>query len=680
MQVHPVGPGALVQMARTAGSDWGIHVSRRLPERSVSQDLHLLNLPESAGFRTPVSLARTTLLLPMQYSRRLWQLPPAGVEDGVNRLWSQHRETGLQLPIEVLANRMFEEEWSSSFLATPETLGLPFPEEALADAAWSVLTRFRAEDIASISGRTALCLEVLGEERQLGVLASLNLQGKLGRRTEQAAQSGARFWHGPCLQWIVREAAAAAASGEWATRGTTRYPTDLDHEVVASILFPCLLTGALPNAREIARALWVLHQGYRFGDEAAPDDSSAVHDAILSMITALALTQPRWGAWIRKLDRWSRIYATQDTDPSVVGLRPNPSSINASFAAFSSLSISEWLSLAWFLALRFSIRVHRQQPLFGLSVDELMSESLEEPLDERFGKAVSKLMISDFADFGHSVLADNPSYSGLGSTSTQDSLASRNRPLLEVTPGNLVLLGLQTLVEHAVAQPRLVAGRDSALPNARAVNSTVGACFESYMLEVAARAGSRHRVLGPSEIDGVVPASEQRCDALIAKEEAYLLVECGFHVLNRQIMAGGISEIRTRSIRYHEKFDQAASTLNHLGAIADSYDLLDVRHSSIIVVTDVGLPTTPALFDELASQRPGRNPMFVVSVEDFEALIAAGEIWSIPGLVMGWQASGKRRSLGSYLWELSQLLPVPAPEWPQDTEGWLDRLGIKFAA
>jgi hypothetical protein len=361
-------------------------------------------------------------------------------------------------------------------------------------------------------------------------------------------------------------------------------------------------------------------------------------------------------------------------------MRFKPSAIRSAFVGAVGLSIDEWLALMWFLGMRYMGIAQQPQGRLALSPSELVSNDFVTPLDPRFERALRARAIISFADFAKGVLAENPGYTGLGSLGTAESLTMRNSPLLEVAPEVVVPLGLRAIADRAVALPRLVVGPLAGSGGRREVNGTIGKCFEAYVGDRALRARGRHQVLTGSDIDAVVPAGDSRCDVLIAHQHEVLLVEVGMQTLATTIPQGDVAGIRTKCEEYHHKADQADATRRHLDALARRYGLFTPISVSTLLVTDVPVPTTPSLFEELQRQRPDRNPLLLVSIDEFEQLIAAGEVWSIPGLIANWQATGRRVPLLVHLAELRQRAPMPSPGPQSDARDWIDRLGTDLAA
>lgn len=616
----------------------------------------------------------------MGFSQGSFELAIPGLELGINLLWSTDPETGFSMPDMVRQRRAFDEVLRAKVLITPSEIGMPFDTEVLGDLAWSVLTKLPPQVVVGFASSWALRIEAAGAALGVGIVRALGFDGALGARLVNLAAAGEVFFNHDCLRWIVREAAAGSASGAWAAASTAPIPMTFEHATAARVLFPCLVAGIAPWPFEIARAAWVLHQVYRFTEDAHARYSSD-HEAGLSAITAMVSLQPQSGAWASRFDRWREIFAVADSDPLIANMKTKPSGVRAAFNASVGVSIDEWLALLWFISMRYMALASRPGANLVLPVGRLLSESLATSLGPRFERALRQRAISSFADFGAGVLAENSAtYRGIGTISTTESLSARNAPLIDIGSDFVAPLGLHALAERAVTLPRLVVGRVPGTGGVREANSTIGKCFEAYVRDVSLRAEPRHRVLSGAEIDSIVPAGLSRCDALISYQHEYLLVEAGLQTLPTVIAQGNVVGIRAKGESYHSKADQADATKLHLDAIARRFGLLPPAIVSTLVVTDVPVPLTPSLFEELQRQRPTRNPLFLVSIDEFERLVASGEIWSIPGVVANWQGTGRRVPMLVHLAELRKFAPVPHSGLTSDATAWLNRLGTPLAS
>ena len=122
--------------------------------------------------------------------------------------------------------------------------------------------------------------------------------------------------------------------------------------------------------------------------------------------------------------------------------------------------------------------------------------------------------------------------------------------------------------------------------------------------------------------------------------------------------------------RYHAEADQAAATAVEADRLAEAFGLAKPRAKVVLVVTDNPIMHTPALMQRLWERRPDRNPRFVCSVRELEALVELTSIgWSMPGAVIGWQRQEVEGPLQSAIHELSTIasapsrLPTTAAEW-----------------
>jgi hypothetical protein len=677
MDVRRVGPGVVVRQSRPP--DFAIHLARREPVAPVPTGMHLLRLPRPAHGPVWLQFALSSLYLPAQFGQVPWELAVQGAEGGVNRLWTTDTETGLSMPHDARERIAVDEVLRAKVLVTPEKIGLPFETDLFGETAWRVLTRIPAEDVFGAVASWALNVEIHGESLSLAIAHAMQLPGHLGDRLLNLAAAGEVILNHDCLRWIAREAAAGAAAGTWATTAAAPIAVDLGHQSIAAVLFPCLALGTVPTPVEVLRAVWVLHQVYRFYDSAHaryPDN----HDAALTALTVMVSLQPQRGAWAARLERWRTIFATPDSEPLVGKAKLTPSAFRHTFQSKVGLTLDEWLAFAWFTSMRYMVRAQQPGGRMLMSIPQLLGEGLVTPLGPTFEGALRTHLLTTFADFGAAVLAENPGYVGIGSVTTTDSLAARNSPLVDVGQRGVAPLGLHSLSTRAVELPRSIVARAPGSGGVREVNSLLGFCFEAYVGDVACRARGRHQVLTGQDIDAVVAAGSSRCDALVAYQHEQLFVEAGLQTLRTGIALGDVAEIRDKCARYHRKADQADATRKYLGELAARYGLLAGTGITALVVTDVPVPLTASLFDELQRQRPDRNPLFLVSIDEFEQLTESGGVFSIPGVVASWQSTGRRVPLLVHLAELRKSFPTPVRHPPSDAATWIARLGAALAA
>ena len=76
------------------------------------------------------------------------------------------------------------------------------------------------------------------------------------------------------------------------------------------------------------------------------------------------------------------------------------------------------------------------------------------------------------------------------------------------------------------------------------------------------------------------------------------------------------------------------------------------------------------------TQRPGRNPKFVCSLEEFEWLLELGDIgWEIPAAVMNWQARPAEAPLSDQLERMSKIAGADTL-YRFDMQAWLDAIPV----
>ena len=678
MRDTPASRGIVVYRPTTPGENYAVHVARAMPIDVANGPMTPLLLPLPEHEDPATELAFRSLYLPHPMSPNMEVAPP-GVESGLQRPWQHHLATGLLLPTCVAQLRTLENNTRTKTLLVPSEVDLRFGPDVLSRLAWMVLGRVPASAVAFFAADAAVRSEVLGAGLSPVAVAAMRFGQPRAQRLGRLAADGEMFLNHDTLRWVVREVAAAVASGTWTGAGLAELGSSMDEQAAASVLFPSLLTGAAPGYHEVVRALWALHESYTFSTNAfgTYDDN---HEAALSMMTAIVMGQPQWGAWAPRLEYWIRMLQLPDGDPALAGIRLRPSVFRAAFQSAVGLETEEWFALMWFLGMRAMMLVQQGAPLHR-EIRWLLSESLVTPLETRFDLALRARAVTDLQKLGQVILDELPSgsYGGLGSLPTVEGMAMRNAPFLEIDTDVVVPMGVHLLSERAVALPKLVVGPSAGAGGAREVNGLIGKCFEAMVRDAADSARPRHRVLTGQDIDAVVPSGDPRCDAIVVYVDEWLLVESGLQTLPRGFGQGDVQTILDKCSTYHAKGDQADATQRHLGVLAQRYGLVPPRYVTNLVVTETTVFTVP-LMDELRRQNRRRNPLFVTSFAEFTWLMAAGSKWSIPGLVRAWQDKEQPVPLLVHLHRTSQLAPVQGPKFDLGPEAWIAHLGTKLVA
>jgi hypothetical protein len=523
----------------------------------------------------------------------------------------------------------------------------------------------------------AFGVDILGSPGLLdrAITELLGLPGELQARLRGAVHHGSPLLDSRCVRWIIRELAAAKAAGQNAGREPWE-PATLAQEAMARVLFPITLgTGTAPlRAEEVLRAVWLLHEGFKLGD-----DTVAEADRAMSMVAAYTYGVHQATGMLRFLDRARRLLEVDDTHPAVAGFAPLPSALREVFTRETGLTTTQWVHGAAILTVRYFNWVATNRP-HRATLDQLMELELPVRLSNSFRSLVERELLTTVDELGRAVLDEmgrgGVDYAGFGSTPKHDSRAMRDRPLLRLDNGYLQPLGFGLLLDRIVDLPRYVVQRSGTLGADRVVRNVLGHMFEAYVTDRIAQTRGRHQVLTEQDITTVLGQQAKRGDAIIGYSGDYLLVEVSVQSLGRQIAAGDPATITTRCEAYHKKADQAEAMARRLGELVHAYDLPCVRSWIYLVVTDQALPTSPALANALRRIRPGRNPRFICGIDEFELLLDAGVPgWSIPGLIRSWQNGRLEQTLGSRLQDaVLSLTPLDDRDTAPLTHDWLTDL------
>lgn len=601
-------------------------------------------------------VAMSSLVLPQGSfdSGAMWLSP--SIEPGIGGIWREDRLRGLVLPSAVGEGHRFERVMRARVLAAPSTVGLLGDAAVMSAIAWKVLTRAPLDTVV-IAGCGATAIELINDSTVCahGVVENMDL-GALGVRLHGEVAAGHPVFDPKCPRWVVGEVAAALSAEDLRCPAEPPIESQLEEDVLRRLLFAdCLVDDDTPpTRREVFRALWLLHEGFRFAGPTGVANADPSPDQLLSFITALGYSSHSGGGWIRRMERARHVFAADDSHPAVRDTMYSPSAFRSAFNEVVGLELTEWLGGMWLLLGRYQVMADDGRfPL--LTMDDLVEDGIDELTEGRAGRLSNAFVeafhceaLDDLLQLGHAIRAENPTYGGIGSLPQRDSLAMRNAPFV-LMPGDLVVpLGADLIVHHTVTLPRL---RVPARLNGRGANNTLGKMFEAYVADLATTASGRHHGLSSVQIDAGVPAQARRPDALIGYVVDYLAVEVGLQTLSRQVALGDTDMIREMCTRYHSKMDQADGLAEHLGALLDQHGLIPAGSYTGIVVVDIPAHQTPALFDELRQQHPDRDPKFLVGIDEFEHLIAMGKSWSIPSLIAGWRNTADDITLGTHLSE-----------------------------
>jgi hypothetical protein len=571
---------------------------------------------------------------------------PAGPARRLHLPWRQDPLTGLLLPDDTLHQLWWARSFPIRCNLTPGMLGLRFDVADLDAVAWAVLRCCPLSALVEVLAGLAFQVDILGSPGLLdrAIAELLNLPGELQARLRGAVHHGSPLLDPRCLRWIIREPAAANATGHNAGPEPWK-PVGLAQEAIARVLFPITLGtgGARLRFEEVLRAVWLLHDGFELGD-----DTAAEADRTMSLVAAYTYGVHQATGMLRFLDRGRRLLEVDDTHPAVAGFAPPPSALREAFTRETGLTTSQWVHGAAILAVRYVNWVATNRP-HQVTLEQLMELELPVRLSAGFRSVVERELITTIDELGHAVLDEmgrsSVAYVGLGSTPKHDSRAMRDRPLLRSDNGDLHPTGLGLLLDRIMDLPRYVVHRSGTLGTDRVVRNIVGHMFEGYVTDRIAETRGRHQVLTEHDITAVL-GQAKRGDAIIGYGGDYLLVEVSVQSLGRGIAAGDPVSITSRCQTYHEKAEQAEAMARRLEELVRAYDLPSVRSWTYLVVTDQALPNNPALANALRRIHPGRNPRFICGIDEFELLLAAGVPgWSIPTLVRAWQTGGLEQTL-----------------------------------
>ena len=699
---HPLSPapGALTQrdtlsllhrrgvrlpVAVPAPPDFGFYIAcfplQAPPPLPSGQPLAVVGegvvIPRAPHPDPVMDAALLTMLLPASLVPPDPSFEPAGPAGRLHLPWRQDPLTGLLLPDDTLHQRWWARSFPVRCNLTPGLLGLPFDVADLDAIAWAVLCRWPAEALVRLLAWLAFRMDILGPPSLLDRFAAelLGLPGELQTRLRGEVAGGSPLLDPRCLRWIIRELAAANATGQ-TTDPQPWEPAGLAQEAIARVLFPTTIGtgGTPPRLEEALRAVWLLHEGFELGD-----DTAAEADRAMSMVAAYTFGVHQSTGMLRFLDHWRRLLEVDDTHPAVAGFAPPPSALREVFTRETGLTTSQWVHGGAILAVRYFTWVANHRP-HRVTLDQLMELELPVRLSAGFRSLVERELVTTVDELGRAVLAEmgrsGTAYAGLGSTPKHDSRAMRDRPLLRSGNGYLHPLGFGLLLDRIVDLPRYLAQRSGTLGTDRVVRNILGHMLEGCVTDRIAKIRGRHQVLTEQNITAVLGLQAKRGDAIIGYSGDYLLVEVSVQSLGRQIAAGDPARITSRCQSYHDEADQAEAMARRLGELVRAYDLPGVRSWTYLVVTDQALPTSPALANALRRIRPARNPRFVCGVDEFELLLDAGvRGWSIPGLVQGWQTGPLEQTLGQRLQDVVlSLTPLDDRETAPLTHDWLSDL------
>jgi hypothetical protein len=658
--------------------DYGFVVARFLAPapREAPPDNGVV-IPRAPHPDPVLDAALLTLLVPASIVAPDPVFLPAGPTGRLELPWRQDPFTGLLAPDEALRQLWLDRCYEVDCNITPGELSPLFDTADVDAVAWAVLQRCPVQALVALLAGLAFRADILGSAGLLDQAAAalLDLPGELQARVHGAVRLGRPLLDARCVRWIIRELATGTMTGQWSAQPCWE-PASLAQEVIARLLFPATLEAqvAIPPAKDVLRAVWLLHEGFQLGQETTDE-----LDKVMSIVATYTFGLHQPTATLRFLDRGRRLLAVDDTHPVVADAPRPPSALREAFARVTGLTTDQWLRGGSIVAVRYFSWVAKMRPHLA-TLDQLMELELPVRLSSRFRALVERELLATVEELGHAVLAEMHKlgirYIGVGSTSKEDSRAMRDRPLLRLDDGNIHPMGFGLLLDRIVDLPRFVVERSGALGGDRILRGMLGRQFEAYVTDRIAETGGHHQILTEQQITAVLGSQARRGDAIIGNAGDYLLVEVSTQSLVRKIAAGDPAEIASKCEDYHREADQAEAMARRLGGLVRGYGLPRVHSWAYLVVTDQALPTSPALAAALRRIRPRRDPRFVCSIEEFELLLDAGiRGWSIPLLVQGWQTSMLEQSLGAHLHrKMLWLTPLDGRDTRPLGDDWLSEL------
>jgi hypothetical protein len=610
------------------------------------------------------ALAAERLLLPEGFAGRRMAIIPEEFET-LTPLWDEDPELPLLLPSECVRSRRIDRAWQVDLMVTPSSLGVPIERDQIARAAWAVLSRMPVDEAAvSLASLAVLVERFCWESRALvDLVDQMAPPPAIRNRLLASAQAGEPILNPRAVLWVLRELLAASddermaagqvdpGSGAW---------------VICQAWFPRLRSGDVPGKSEVLLATWLAHEMFHGGARA--DDGAG---GLMSLTTSLAYRFHRPGRWTRELDRWHRVWMTDDDHPAVQDSPISPAELRQRFEEKLGCGISEWFAGAWVACMRWwmGLEPGRVFPMDPTEVASVPLESGRLRPSAALRAALESHMVSNLKDLADAVRQERPrGVDGYGHLPQSDSVACRNAPILETPSGSWVPLSIELVADRATVMHRLLLG-------ARGRPATaVGRMFEAYVADLTDRLTLRHTVITEEELTAAVGASNRRCDGVVGRGTEYLAIEASMQTVSRRIADGEPEAIRAMAARYQDEADQAISTLRDLPETCRMLGLPSPTVSVHLVVTETPVPQSPLFRNVLAELRPDRSPRFVCGVQEFENLVALGEVgWSVPAAVAAWQSGPDDVALDVHLARMAETLRSHDPDPQASVDAWLRR-------
>jgi hypothetical protein len=465
----------------------------------------------------------------------------------------------------------------------------------------------------------------------------------------------------------------AATEDERDRRATWRPGGHDEASLVARAWFRSLRGDRPPAPDEVLLATWLLHESFRGADTHMMDA-----DRILGAVTSMGFGGGHAGAWWPRLDRALTMWTTPDTHPAVEDSPLAPSVLREIYSHKLDLPVEQWLAGNWALCIRWWLGME-SIPTHPVTIEptELSRFPMEDApnvFTDQFITVFRRHSVTTLSEFTNAIRREaGPTYRGLGSLPQTDSLACRNRPVVELSDGSVIPLSVELVAERATSLHRLLLGG-----RGRA-RSSFGRIFEAYVADQLDLLRQRHLVVTEAELTGVLGQS-RRCDALVAQVGDYLAIETSVQTLPRTVAAGDVTSIRTMAERYQAEADQAVATVSRLPTVTAALGHPAPTRATYLVVSDTPVPYSPAFMAELRNLRPKRTQKFICGIAEFELLVQLGiRGWGVPAAITAWQTKPETTPLEAHLGHLAEIL---GPDFEFDTdlvERWVRRLPVQIA-
>lgn len=654
----------------------------RPPEKVPAPTLHLAKMalpqpqpPTDPSARLPVNVKRVVIPAPLEgelplvraqlvvagQGRRIPVIAPGPA--GLDVPWASHPDLpALLLPGPAVEEVLWHNRWRVEHFISPSAVDLPFSAAAFVKAAWHAISQVH-DRMSVIVELAQLLTEVdvggYGSARERAYIRQMKLPMVVERRLEASIGHNRPLLDPRCLRWIISELCVAGSY-------TPKIPAvDLDDEARAVVRawLPLLGISAIPFRKELYRAVWFLHEAFLLGSQKG-DTLQSQHLEILAMSGANAVGARPFGDPDEQVLRAVEMWSLRDDDPFLAVRDVQPSAIRRDFQAAAGLTIREALGLA--LLETFALRAAHHGLPHQVRAARVLQMRLAEPHKRlAFVRTLKRELAMTPFKLGREVLREMDRYRlpyrGLGSVPPHASEAIRDHPVLDL-PQGLLPVGRALFLSRVAELPEEIHRRRQGLSRRR-TRGRVGHLFEARLQHRLHSLKSKRWVATEDQIDRVVPRTANRPDAIIGSPgHRYLMIEINSSRLETGVAAGNIDKVMELVDKYITKREQADELIRVargvIGRLHGTRQAI-VRSAVPLVVTDEPLPSNPALEREIGARRPGWNPRFVCSIDEFELLLDLVEAgWDAPALVEDWQRRGDGQMLGTFMRAQLDITPL----------------------